>query len=170
MTDFEKYSLIFTYNPETGELRWRKGYPGKTGGLVAGAACKDKGGNFRYWGIALRGKSVRAHRIAWLLYYGAWPKYEIDHIDGNPLNNRIHNLRDVDHATNKKNNRNHQNNKTGRPGVWWSERDQEYKVYINSDGRREYLPSTPDFFEACCIRKATELKYGFHENHGRVAI
>lgn len=32
-------------------------------------------------------------QVAWFLYYGEWPQKEIDHIDGNPQNNRKENLR-----------------------------------------------------------------------------
>jgi len=36
-----------------------------------------------------------AHRLAWYLYYGVMPRYEIDHINGDKGDNRIENLREV---------------------------------------------------------------------------
>lgn len=41
------------------------------------------------------GTRHRAHRLAWLYVYGMWPMGVIDHLDGDPANNRIANLRDV---------------------------------------------------------------------------
>ena len=42
-------------------------------------------------------------RLCWLLHYGDWPENTIDHIDRNPLNNKIENLRDVTQAENNRN-------------------------------------------------------------------
>ncbi|MFX4377260.1 HNH endonuclease, partial [Acinetobacter baumannii] len=41
--------------------------------------------------------------MAWLYVHGVHPTGQIDHIDGDPLNNRISNLRDVSHAVNQQN-------------------------------------------------------------------
>ena len=56
-----------------------------------------------YVEMTLNKKTYGAHRLAWLYVYGYFPKNEIDHIDGNPSNNRISNLRDVPHKTNSEN-------------------------------------------------------------------
>lgn len=45
----------------------------------------------------------KAHRVAWLIFHGAWPEGEIDHINGDPSDNRLENLRDVTHRTNTEN-------------------------------------------------------------------
>lgn len=71
-----------------------------------------------YWQINVDGRLYYAHRLAWLWVTGEWPKGEVDHIDGDCANNRIENLRDVTHSTNKQNLKNAQaNNKTGFLGV-----------------------------------------------------
>lgn len=49
------------------------------------------------------GYTYDAHRIAWALYYGAWPEKEIDHWNGDRADNRIRNLRDVSHLENSRN-------------------------------------------------------------------
>lgn len=46
-----------------------------------------------------------AHRLAWLFSNGQWPSQVIDHIDGNPQNNRIANLRDASIQANQENQR-----------------------------------------------------------------
>jgi hypothetical protein len=56
--------------------------------------------------VRFEGKPHLAHRVAWLLVHGQMPSGHIDHIDGNPLNNAIANLRDVDRFTNMQNRRN----------------------------------------------------------------
>lgn len=44
-----------------------------------------------------------AHRIIWALHYGSWPKVGIDHINGDRLDNRIENMREVTQFSNSKN-------------------------------------------------------------------
>lgn len=51
---------------------------------------------FKYRG---KGKIVLAHRLAWFLYYGYWPKV-IDHINMDKADNKISNLRNVTHHEN----------------------------------------------------------------------
>jgi hypothetical protein len=50
-------------------------------------------------------RALLIHRLAWFLHHGQWPSHTIDHIDGNKLNNRLSNLRDVTVADNIGNNR-----------------------------------------------------------------
>lgn len=100
MNDYEKFSKLLRYDPSTGQLYWRQAKMGRQLWRPAGHA--DKTG---YRRIMLDYKMYLAHRIIWLLVYGAWPKYFIDHIDGNPSNNKIENLRDVSHSENLQNSR-----------------------------------------------------------------
>lgn len=97
----ERARELLSYNPETGDLRWRvaaakKVYPGKLAGTAPG-----KG----YRRIRIDKVLYCAHRIAWLIGTGNWPKEQVDHIDGNPSNNRLANLRDVSPRVNQQNRR-----------------------------------------------------------------
>lgn len=56
-----------------------------------------------YLRAKLAGKQYKAHRLAWYLYYGVWPTYEIDHINRLRDDNRIKNLRDVPRRVNGQN-------------------------------------------------------------------
>jgi hypothetical protein len=72
-----------------------------------------------YLRVQLDGQMHYLHRLAWLYVNGAWPANGLDHIDGNVANNRVANLRDVDHPTNMQNlRRARADNKTGLLGVW----------------------------------------------------
>lgn len=71
-----------------------------------------------YFRVFYNGKYHKAHRLAWLFYYGVYPQQQIDHINGIKSDNRICNLRDVDQTTNLYNQSvAHSHNHTGTLGV-----------------------------------------------------
>src|SRR3546814_1788886 len=51
----------------------------------------------------VKGIPLLAHRVAWAIHYGEWPNGQIDHINGDPSDNRIANLRDVSALENARN-------------------------------------------------------------------
>jgi hypothetical protein len=61
--------------------------------------------------------SCFAHRIAWFLHYGEWPKRGIDHVNGNKADNRIANLREADQHQNMANVSAYRCNRTGLKGA-----------------------------------------------------
>lgn len=93
--------LIMSYDPDTGVfIRTAKSGQNVVVGSEAGTL--DKQG---YRRIRFDGRTHQAHRLAWLYVYGEWPNGRIDHINGNRADNRITNLRVVDHSTNLENQR-----------------------------------------------------------------
>jgi len=121
--------------------------------------------------ISILNKSYVEHRVIWALYYKEWPSkgLVIDHINGDPFDNRIDNLRLVTHKENAMNTKLASNNKSGISGVslhvggkWQSK--------ITSNGKGYYLGLFSNFDDAVKVRKAAEIKYGFHKNHGRNGI
>lgn len=62
--------------------------------------------------------TVTVHRFLIFAHTGSWPKGLIDHIDGNPHNNRLSNLRLCSRAKNSRNRKTHSNNKSGYKGVY----------------------------------------------------
>jgi hypothetical protein len=57
-------------------------------------------------------------RLAWFLFHGVWPDGVVDHIDGDPSNNRLENLRDVSQTVNMRNQKMRCTNTSGETGVY----------------------------------------------------
>lgn len=91
---------LLHYDPDTGLFTWRLSRRRARAGNVAGTIV-TRG----YIMIRIDGVKRLAHRLAWLYTYGDWPSGSIDHIDGQPANNRLLNLRDVDSSINNQNRR-----------------------------------------------------------------
>lgn len=86
------------YDPATGIFtRARKSKRANVGDVCG--CVKPKG----YLSISVCGKHYFAHRLAWLYVYGVWPEQQIDHINRDPADNRIANLRDVRQTVNMHN-------------------------------------------------------------------
>ena len=161
---FEEADRLFTYDGEN--LRW-KVRPSHTTiqvGDVAGCLLRDRNGK-EYWRVMVNGKDYLAHRLIWLLVHKVWPKNQIDHIDGNSLNNRIENLRDVTNAENQKNLKKPKNNTSGHVGV--RRHRGKWQAQIKVSGRYIHLGYFTNLDEAVAVRKAAEIKYEFHANHGQ---
>lgn len=96
----ERLKELFDYDPETGNLIWRVNRGGLAKiGAIAGAIRPEDGRR----SVQLSGKNYKAHRLVWLYHHGKWPEFQIDHINRDPLDNRIENLRDVPGAVNMAN-------------------------------------------------------------------
>jgi len=147
---------LLHYNPNTGVFTRLQSKRGDLVGQIAGSKCW--GGSTYYTRIWINHKSYRAHQLAFLYVEGYIPKL-IDYIDGNGLNNKWDNLRSVDVVTNARNHTVYSHNKTGISGV--SNTCGYYHVYIYLHNKKHSLGNTVDFFEACCLRKSAEVKYGF---------
>ena len=109
----ERARDLLIYNQDTGELLWR--VPVKRAKAGSKAGCRTTNGYSR---IELDGRRYLAHRVAWLMSFGQWPAKNIDHINGDRMDNRLCNLRDVDTRTNNRNRTVlNSNNRSGYPGV-----------------------------------------------------
>lgn len=94
---------------------------GRYSGNIAGAV--NKAG---YIAISINKKLFAAHRLAWIIKFGAWPSEQIDHINRNPSDNRIENLRDVSASQNLFNRGASAKNKSGRVGVGYCARTKSW--------------------------------------------
>lgn len=151
----------FKYYPKTGEIfnktKRMKALKGER------AEYRDAAG---YLALSFRNKTYRAHRVAWFLYYGVWPK-EIDHINQNKADNRIGNIRDVSHQENGKNIKISSLSKTGIMGVCWYEKSNKWRAYITIDQKQKHLGLFDNLLDAGAARKAAENIYQFHKNHNK---
>ena len=151
---------LFQYDPETGIIiraTSRRGHSKK--GDHAGTVS-DNG----YLNINYKNKIYRAHRIAWKLFYDEEPPVQIDHINGNRLDNRICNLRKATRSQNNMNKTTCINSKTGITGVNFNGRKNRWRVRIGINSKKIHIGTYNSFDEAVAARKAAEAKY-----HGEYA-
>jgi hypothetical protein len=121
--------------------RWNARYAGKQAGSIA----KSKFG-ISYLRVKLKGKIYEAHRLIWLYMTGDWPPDEIDHRDGDGLNNRWLNLRQATDVQNCQNRRVRVDNALGVKGVYLDRESGRYRAQIQVAGRKVHLGrfDTPD--------------------------
>lgn len=103
---------IFNYDPETGIIRWRKKINRRVVvGKIAGSISQGR------INIMIDYVNYKGHIVAWAIYYGVWPDFEIDHEDTNASNNRIKNLRKSTRSQNMANTNPRTNTQSGFKGV-----------------------------------------------------
>lgn len=114
----------------------------------------------RYAKVRLQGKQYQAHRIMFLMKNRYLPEI-IDHIDGNPFNNRIENLREATQQENCFNRRLRSDNKCKVPNVYWHKQHKKYGVQVSVDGKPKHF-GYYDSLEAAAViaDKAKQQHYG----------
>jgi hypothetical protein len=129
----ELVSEYIAYDSETGFFKRLKTSGSKKAGSKVGVK------NDRYLMVNICGKRLRGHQLAWLLNYGYIPK-TIDHINGNGLDNRLCNLREVTQQQNVQNIRKPpKHNTSGFMGVSYYKAGNKYSAHINLDGKKKHL-------------------------------
>ena len=87
---------------------------------------------------------------------------EVDHKDGNGLDNRRQNLRIATHAQNMQNRKINTNNTSGYKGVWWNNRAAKWQAQITVNARRIHLGLFIDQIEAA-LAYDTAARFHFEE-------
>lgn len=149
----ERARDIFAYDPLTGAFTHRCGPrigrpAGSTNAL--GYVC-----------LSNRANRWLAHRVAWLMVHGNWPANLIDHVNGDPSDNRIENLREADKRLNAENRRHAQsNNSSGMLGV--KHQHGKYQAVIRGAGVTTHLGTfdTPDEAHQAYLTAKRELHAG----------
>lgn len=143
--------------------KWNSRYAGERAGCLT-----ITGAGKSYLRISVDYNSYMLHCLIWIYMTGKERKGDIDHIDGNGLNNRWLNLREVSRSVNMQNSRRSKANSSGCTGVYWSKAAEKWQAHINLSKGYKYLGIYIDWFDAVSARKSAENKYGFHPNHGSI--
>ncbi|WP_197090407.1 HNH endonuclease [Cupriavidus basilensis] len=140
---------LLDYEPETGVFTWKPRPAGhrRSSGYVS---------------IHIDGCEIKAHQLVWFLAYGAWPETLIDHINGNPSDNRLKNLRDGSSKLNAENQRRAKaTNQAKLLGVSWHKKNAKWQAGITANGKKYYLGTFDTAEEAHAVY--LEAKRRFHE-------
>lgn len=111
-----------------------------------------------YFDVQLMKKNYGVHRIIFMYHYGYFP-IEVDHINGNKLDNRIENLRASDSTTNKYNVGIKKDNTSGIKGVHFSKRDKKWVVSFKVNGKIKWFGQYFDINVAKFVADAMRYKY-----------
>ena len=162
LLDQEVLKSILSYDANSGEFTWLK----NTRRLKAGDKAGTTNGS-GYRQICIAGKIYNAHRLSWLYVHGKIPEFDIDHIDGNRLNNSLANLRHVSRSVNLQNQRSIRAGKISDAGLGASfiKRTGKWHSRIKVNGRQislgcfttseeahlKYLDAKRKLHEGCSI-------------------
>jgi hypothetical protein len=142
MMDAQYIKSILHYDPLTGIFVWIKtlsvsGQSGNVAGSIKNTGHRE---------IQIGKRKYKAHRLAWLYMTGSWPELELDHINGNPSDNRMVNLREVSHRVNGQNRPEHRAGKL--LGATYNKKAKKWYSQIMTDGKIRHIGSFDTEIEA----------------------
>lgn len=149
------------YQPETGLFRWRYGSHNR---MVKPWDVAGRSDNKGYVNITLRGRTYKAHRLAWLYMTGSFPSFLIDHKNRNKSDNSFDNLREVNKTQNNWNTSIRIDNKSGVKGVHFCKTWKRWIASVRVNGIRHHVGRFLSIEEA----KNAVIKFR-KEHHGEYA-
>lgn len=165
----EQIRKYFSYKKTTGEFyrivrrdSWGNEYKVKE--LIT--STNNRG----YFWVNVFGNMCLVHRLVILYVTGKHPSGEIDHINGDRLDNRWCNLRDVTPFENSRNQGNRKDNTSGCRGVTYVKSGRglkRWKARISHEGIRHDLGCFMTKEEAIDARVNAEIDFGYHPNHAK---
>ena len=150
---------LLHYDADTGTFTWKS----RRGGFAYAGALAGKLETYGYIRIRINKKLYLAHRLAWFYTHGVWPPNCIDHINRNPVDNRLANLRLATKAENAQNSSTRSTNSRGTPGVSWRNDVNKWRVYITKNYKQIHIGFFTKLDDAIKARLAaadTHHKYG----------
>lgn len=161
LPSIEDVHQLLSYEPEAGSFLWKN----PTSPRVKVGSAAGSVGSEGYLSIRINKRLYKAHRIAWLLMTGSDPgHHDIDHINGNTLDNRWRNLRLATNNQNSLNSRRRKNNTSGVKGVSWNTRGKCWIAQLRLSGKTVLYKRFTSFEKACDAVASFRKKY-----HGRFA-
>ncbi len=162
---------LVRYSPTTGNM-WRIVKHDAWGNVKPIKKLITGQNNRGYRWVSLNGDMYLVHRLAFLWMTGDHPTGEVDHINGDRLDNRWVNLRDTDPFNNSRNQGIRKDNTSGVRGVNYnncqnSRNTKRWIARISHRGERILLGNFATFEEAVAARKQAEIDYGYHPNHAK---
>lgn len=179
--DPERLHLLLAYNPETGALSWKSRaadtFTATTEGRAKRAAAiwestkagKPAGtiGKSGRVMVFVDRKPLIAARLIWAMMKGEWPTGVIDHINGDPSDDRIINLRDVSLTINNRNQRMSSRNTSGYSGVCLHRRSGLWQARITLNNKPKTLGYFKTKEEAAQAREVANRENAFSARHGK---
>jgi hypothetical protein len=132
----EELVSVVDYDPATGLIKWKN--PGKKSSKDWFPGYSSHAG---YKMIRVKGyKKIYVHRLAWAMTMGDWPPNLIDHINGDPSDNRVCNLRCVSDLENNQNIlKAKKSSKSKIRGVYFSDRLKKWVSQITVNRKTRHL-------------------------------
>lgn len=169
---------LLRYEPESGNLYWRARPRERFKHVQQWHYWNETYADKPAFEIITRGykagtlfkRRYLAHRIIHKMMFGTDAE-TIDHVNGDPSDNRLTNLRSVPHIENCHNQKRRNTNLSGCTGVCWvnhARRQSNWLAFIKVSGKLIYLGYHEEYDDAVAARKAGERKYNFHPNTDRV--
>ncbi len=143
--DLERGFLTWKHRPRSmfknrqSFLAWNTRYAGKI------ASSLSKSGYYR---TTIFDRRYRSHRVCWALVHGEWPVAIIDHVNGDPADNRLANLRLATNSENTANQKLRSNNLCGLKGVSFDPRRGVWRARVQQDRKQIWLGQYPTAEEA----------------------
>jgi hypothetical protein len=120
----------------------------------------------RYKRVCVDGKRYPEHQVIYMMHNGYFPE-QIDHINGNGLDNRLCNLRPANNVTNGQNKKLMLSNKSGIKNVFWVSQAKKWRVAIRFNGKQKCIGQFKDLELAELVATMAREKYhGQYANHG----
>lgn len=152
----DRLRQLLSYDADTGIFVWIGGPRPNRMGLVAGGPASSG-----YLRLMVDGQRYMQHRLAWLHMTGHWPVSEIDHINGNKVDNSFGNLREATRMVNTQNIRSaRKDSQSGLLGV--SAHGKRWAACIEHSKIRRHIGtfSTPELASAAYLQAKREFHAG----------
>ena len=163
MPDLDYIKSILAYCPDSGIFTWKVSTNGfiKIGQIAGTLQFCKKRPDKQYYKIGINGKLYMLHRLAFYYVTSIDPaENQIDHINGNGLDNRFDNLRLATHFDNGKNRKKDKDNTSGFKGVSWYKHHKVWRARITVNKKSIFLGyfHTPEEASAA-YQSAAELHF-----------